>query len=447
MISAQSRLVRLLVAIGLVALMMALLLTWALFALWIRPSSTNAPTPAAPTAAALSTATASPQVSLAVNQEPAPQAAPPETAEVPAPPPDLGTPVTWIIDVSFVDEQYGWALGRSPDCATERICPIALSATRDGGETWHALQAPAAFQAGSIVPSGVEYLRFASRTHGWIYGPALFSTNDGGETWIEHPREGDIVTLEAVGRSVWAIERVCSYLDPGDCNLRLLVFSEHNQSWELAMVQPPISGEGAWLVRADRQHAWIVHEAGIATTRDGRASWEALANPCQDTTPWITRLVAYDHNNLWLLCNGAGSDGTMAKGIYISGDGGKQWDIVAATGFPPDTHTLDNLPTEGYPNDLAVPDAEVAFLAILDSGLFGTNDGGRTWYDALTDMEQRDVFDEAGSVWRVLFTDEQHGWAVGNIWGDGTSEPEQVLLRTVDGGNVWQITTHVPLGQ
>ncbi len=358
----------------------------------------------------------------------------------PAPPTTL--PVTWIIDLTFVDATHGWVLGRSAECTTERLCPIALSATIDGGRTWQSIPAPEAYQAGSIAPNGVEFVRFANHTHGWLFGSALFSTHDGGQSWTQHPLEGEIIALEPVGNSVWAIERICSNTALDDCALRLLVSSDQHQTWEAALVQPPLQGQGARIVRADTQHAWIIHEGGIVATSDGRASWQETTSPCAIEQTWITRMVALDSQNLWMLCSGSSTPDVTEKLLYTSTDGGKEWNLTAATSKPQVTG-LNNLPAAGYPNDLAVTSSEQAFLAILSHPLLRTSDGGATWQQIPAQSQDIDALAEGGGVWRVLFADALHGWAVGNRWNARTETLEQQILRTTDGGIDWAVVAQV----
>lgn len=341
------------------------------------------------------------------------------------------SPVTYVLDLDFVDAAYGWAFGHSLYCGHEHLCPIALSATTDGGKTWQALPAPDTVQAGSIVPGGVQALRFASRRHGWLFGPGLFATSDGGLTWTDQQPEGEIIALEPAGDAVWAIERLCSNTRRSTCELRLLVATITEQVWQPADMQPALQGEGGQLVRADERQAWIIHEGGIAATGDGGQSWQALPpHPCTDMR--ITELAAHD-GRLWLLCNGAAADGWMAKYLYTSADGGESWHLLAAAPLKPGAE-LDNLPTFGYPNDLAIASAERAFIALVMDTLYGTADGGTTWQPVIPQQESSPG--ESG-VSHVLFADEQHGWALA---GD-------MLFGTTDGGTTWQIIAQAPLGK
>lgn len=409
-------------------------------------SATSLPEPS-PTAIPLPTVTPVAQQRMPDIADPLqpgdPRRLPATTPNTPLPVHQPGTtqqtlsPVTWVLDIAFVDAKYGWALGRSVFCEQQRECPVAMSATRDGGHNWHAIPAPATFQAGSIVPGGVSSLRFASRSHGWAFGKSLFATRDGGQNWIQQRHNGEIIALEPAGMSVWAIERICSNTEPGICELTLLAASLDEDTWQPLALQPPLEGAGAHLVRADTQHAWITHTGGLVATHDGGQTWHSLDVPCGTHYPAITELVAHDSRTLWLLCNGESADNLMSKLLYTSADGGEQWQLIAAALFAPHEGDLNNLPLTGYPNDLAVPSAAHAFIALARSTLIGTRDGGQTWHAAINDERYTANFAAGSGVWRVLFADAQHGWSVA----------EELIFRSTDGGESWSVVAQMPLGK
>lgn len=349
--------------------------------------------------------------------------------------------VAWILDIAFIDERYGWVLGRSTDCGLQRICPVAMSMTRDGGETWHAIPAPATYQSGSIAPGGVEHIRFANRSDGWAFGPSLFSTHDGGLTWKEYPRMGEIVALEVTGRSVWAIERTCADVPPDACNLSLLVSTIDDQEWQPAPVQPALQNDGLQLVRPSEQQAWILHRGVLFKTDDGGMNWTRHIIPCGGTHPQMPQISSIDAQNLALLCTGSGSEAMIPSLLYISSNGGEEWQLASEIHLP-----LDN-PQETHQalNDFAMPSPDRAFIAMARSTLFSTTDNGTTWNMAIT-AEDMSALEEGGGVWRVYFADEQHGWSIANIWNEQTETVDQVLYHTDNGGENWKIAAHMPLG-
>jgi photosystem II stability/assembly factor-like uncharacterized protein len=296
-------------------------------------------------------------------------------------------------------------------------------------------------QAGSIVPGGVERLRFVNRREGWLFRPGLFSTHNGGQSWTEHQLDGEVVTLAATAESVWLIERRCSPTRPDLCELLLMVTASDGSVWHPAQVQPPLQGNMAHLVRSGEHHAWIMHADGLAATHDGGKSWSTLALPCQTQQSQVAAaLAASSSSELWLLCHGERVGSSMAKYLYSSGNGGQQWDLTAAAPLIPDDAPINNLPLAGFANDLAVTSASRIFLAVVRNTLFASSDGGQSWSAAIAPRPAWD-FAEAGGIWRVVFADSLHGWAV------GTALADQFVFRTSDGGSAWDIVARLPLGE
>jgi len=223
----------------------------------------------------------------------------------------------------------------------------------------------------------------------------------------------------------------------------------------------------------DANTGWAVGAAGtVLKTTDGGTSWVAQIpspNNCAGFSPYgsgcnLTGVNFVDANNGWVV----GDYGT----IWHTINGGSSW--TAQTLSNPLNYTnLKNVNFFNTSNGLAV-----------GSGYsFGTVNGGSTWtqitgisssnyndqlasvrmIDANTAFavgEQGAVYKitQAGGVWTatqqalsggtpitsanlqsVYFTDANHGFAIGSINNSGR------LLRTVDGGVNWQLSSTVPV--
>src|ERR1039457_4969901 len=108
-----------------------------------------------------------------------PPPTPPVVVSLPTPsPPSAGK---FIVDLTWVSDQTGWALS-AVECASG-LCP-ELASTIDGGKTWRQLPSPPALiQSGTVDCSKtdcISHVRFASTMFGYLYGPALLVTSDGG---------------------------------------------------------------------------------------------------------------------------------------------------------------------------------------------------------------------------------------------------------------------------
>src|SRR5258708_24996214 len=86
---------------------------------------------------------------------------------------------SFLMDLTWVSDQRGWALAAAP-CALG-LCP-QVAATHDGGRTWTTLPAPP-----GITRILVSNIRFATISVGYLFGPALYQTDDGGRSWHRVP--------------------------------------------------------------------------------------------------------------------------------------------------------------------------------------------------------------------------------------------------------------------
>lgn len=111
-------------------------------------------------------------------------------------------------DLTFVDEQHGWALGYD-HCPAGGFCLI-VKRTQDGGHTWRSVGGPAGVgpppngvpctDLGDAGPC-VDRILFADVNTGYLWsGRSVYLTRDGGQTWTA--RQGSAASLVATATSV-----------------------------------------------------------------------------------------------------------------------------------------------------------------------------------------------------------------------------------------------------
>jgi photosystem II stability/assembly factor-like uncharacterized protein len=267
-------------------------------------------------------------------------------------------------------------------------------------------------------------LRFISPQDGWLLGEStMLVTRDGGATWAVDDQLHDVMALEAVDESVWAIEGHCESHD--QCSRVFLVSDDFGHTWQPAPTQPVLPGYGARLVRAGLQDAWISTGGGelpkyLFGTHDGGTTWHELTVPCQN---WNTQLAAVDASHLWFLCGSLPGGRTELKWLYASADGGTEWQLVRETGRG-GLADLGNLPTVGHWVSFVATSPTRAFVGLYGDSLLVTTDGGQTWDCAVVP----DGPDSELGILQVVFADEQHGWATTST----------ALWRTRDGGDSWE---------
>lgn len=355
-------------------------------------------------------------------------------------PATAGRPPNWLMDFHFVDSEHGWALGTtcagSPTCST-----VVVTATTDGGRTWHSLGAPSALPGwrGDNGPLRVGSIRFADRKHGWVYGPAMFSTADGGRTWQKDRQGGNVVSFAIAGGSAWAIEGGC----PGDsskpCHYALYAEAVGGTGWQRVGPLPTVLSGRPWLARRGAKTGWILSTEVIRESRetstlvrtdDAGRSWRLLPSPCVGN-PFDGRVEAVSAHDLYAVCGGEPGAGNQLKSFAVSRDGGAHWRTIAGQADYRSRPRGSGLGVGGYLDGMSAPDKGNIWITLDRGTLIHSLDGGRRWRDAIP---LGIVNPGDGEVGPVQFVDPQHGWVAGQ------TALLPMIFRTTDGGQHWMRT-------
>ncbi len=357
-------------------------------------------------------------------------------------------------DFVFVDALHGWY--RYDYCADGQYgnagnCAPPLGATTDGGQSWRIV---------GTVPQKATRIGFTNAREGWAYGPGLYLTGDGGLTWQEaqslEPRGGggyEVVSATRLGNNLLALMRSC-LPDPVQqgvaCTLLPRASTDGGTTWRDVQGLPALQAQGGqlgsmslvpgsssstgqegwlitWSAEVVAQDGKVTTPSSLFITRDAGLNWHEQSNPpCAAEYSPTTLLAADRRKGLWLACGGQPGAGFQPKSVHRSPDEGKHWQLVSES-------KLGNGPKQGasgiggggYLSSLAVAAPEHAFVALQRGTLIETTDGGAKWSTAIP-------MPGDGSVGKVEFVDEQHGWWVtlGNFF------------RTTDGGKHWDELPH-----
>jgi len=144
-----------------------------------------------------------------------------------------------------VSLQIWWLLGSIP-CDVAQRCPEILRTT-DGGAHFEQLAVPDF----GWVPNGImdSGLRFADPSHGWIFGPGLWSTDDGGLTWIQQQVSGTVTDVEAADGEAYAL--LCPTGAASCPTMELLRTAEAGGSWSVVNLPAPLFGGSGLAVQGD----------------------------------------------------------------------------------------------------------------------------------------------------------------------------------------------------
>jgi photosystem II stability/assembly factor-like uncharacterized protein len=307
-----------------------------------------------------------------------------------------------IADTTWISDDAGWALTRS-----------SILQTIDGGLTWRSV---------ADAPASVTHIRFADARHGYLFGDSFFTTDDGGATWT-HSSSPPVVALEvAHGRAY----RLVSVGDgcPGPCDYELQSSVVGTSLW--ARVTTPDIGpgteaqllyDGPRLYIATYQSAMGSTERHLVRSVDSGATWQSSPNPCSlGVQDLLVQLAAAPGGFVAALCRHA-AGGTYVRASSDAGatfgpgrslpspfsaPGGGGAAIAAGTSTSivvvgidgANAHVVvshdvgaswaETLTVPGFTiNDgvsfLGFEDAQTGRVAIGDSRIWTTRDGGDTW--------------------------------------------------------------------
>jgi photosystem II stability/assembly factor-like uncharacterized protein len=173
---------------------------------------------------------------------------------------------------------------------------------------------------------------------------------------------------------------------------------------------------------------WIVGSTSgkhglIMKTTDGGGTWITQDSSFQKS--YATGVCFQDASRGWVVVSASYPD--TVGSIYRTIDGGARWQPVSD-------------PRIAWPNDVVFTDSLTGFVVGEYGAIVKTTDGGISWREVF-----RAGYSASGGkpaeepLRRIVFTDKNHGWAVGGISGVETK------VRTTDGGNTWQ-NSFIPMG-
>lgn len=312
--------------------------------------------------------------------------------------------------------------------------------TTDGGRTWTA--GPVAHTDDGRHPAQVATTQvdsvFASSSAGWAYGPSLFFTRDGGLTWHPEPaRPAGVGPVAVSGSSTWVTGYSCPSFR---CRPQLFETDRVGGPLTLLPGQPPRTREIDVLLRPSRAIAWLVTADGrgrqrLITTADDGRTWQSRRLPC-DASDMID-VSGVRPTALYLMCISPSlgmCSNCGARVLYRSSDNGAHWTRITPTPTPPfgpKTPAEFLQPVSGS-SLWAMSTTPIGAGTVLRSV-----DGGRIWQRVLGTPTH------PLAIETFYATTAQRAWFV-TMTTRGPRGLGFTVYRTTDGGRHWN-TSPLPI--
>jgi photosystem II stability/assembly factor-like uncharacterized protein len=351
--------------------------------------------------------------------------------------PPLQQPGPFLVDVSWIGNQAGWALAAA-ECSAHGLC-ARLYSTVDGGQHWQRLPDPpgclvAACNQGLSTAASISKITFATLSTGYLYGAGFYVTGDGGNTWTEVPAS-PVEDVETSGGAVYRLTYDHTGC-PGPCQRTLEVAPAGSSTWRRLLRLPPNPGNTTAAARVivqarDLYVPMYGNQAGGAGTAktvlfrslDGGTTWLQLADPCGQAELSEHDAVAFaaaENGFLASLCSARAGSGQEGPFVITSTDAGQNWGsrhvVPAAVG----------LIAAASANVLAVASPPISGYGPYTYRLLASANGGATWSTSISDPEVLAV-NAPGTAFLAFQDSKSARWI-----GDATA-----IWTTDDGGNHW----------
>lgn len=321
-------------------------------------------------------------------------------------------------------------------------CVARVGATDDSGATFPSLTSVASW--GCAGNATVSALAFDDHGDGFLYGPDLYVTHDAGASWQRVPQHGTVLSVEALGYSIWMLETTqfgSTEFAGRHYRLRLLESSDGGYTWTAVAVP---NGAFVWsgddvvpglLTRVSLTSAYVggvspevggrtEHRTPLYFTSNSGASWSNRSVPCLEVSGPM--LSVTPGGTAFFECASEPGAGTQQKDTYRSLNGGVTWQLRSGC---PNYRCTEGTPVNGYVSEIDAVSPRIVYLVGGRSPLERTTDGGIDWHVVEPQISSGD----AGGTSQVIFFSVSDGI----VLGDGGSSNVPTLYTTVDGGRRW----------
>ncbi len=315
--------------------------------------------------------------------------------------------------------------------------------TVDNGLTWKPLfdhENINAIGDVAVAPSDPNVL-WVGTGNGSYWGEGMYKSTDGGESWshvgledslyisriLVHPDDPDVVYAAAVGS--WVADNpqkgVFKTVDGGTSWTKsLAVTHDGYQVGAADIVMDPRDSDVLYASSWDRNSG---AGSGIYKTTNGGANWSKLAGGLPTGNLDRIGLDIYHSDADTVVAfiitpRSGGEDGNPANTVWLTDDGGDTWRRIS----PPDA----GLKGGSRFGQIRIDPNDDRRIYVLNTGVQGTFDGGRTWGRAIR------FGGDNQAMW--INPDNSDHILLGYDYG---------LAISFSGGSTWYHPDNLPLGQ
>ncbi len=360
-------------------------------------------------------------------------------------------PTERITDVAFFNPEKGYGVFTRQDGAG---CQDLVGPTTNGGVTFGPLVTVSLW----ICAKGdsANTLAFDDHGDGFLYGPGLYVTHNGGKTWSRNTQPGAVLSVEALGSSVWMVQARCPTSTVRACPLQLLESNDGGRTWSSsaapasALSNPYVDeAQGqTWLVRINQSSAYLLSnpvtnpegdadQAPLWFTADSGRSWFTRSIPCKIDGQSVVLSAAPD-GTLIAVCAGEPGAGEQMKSVLRSFNSGITWTVESycpLIGSAAEASCASETLNSGYLSEIDVVSANTVYLVGNRSALLVSRDGGASWQVVPS------IGDTSDGTQRVIFFNGLAGLVFGF---DPNKSDLPTLWVTRDGGTKWTAVVPQP---
>ncbi len=337
-----------------------------------------------------------------------------------------------LVSTAFASPQRGYGLFE-PQGGTR--CEAVAARTTDGGARFAPALPVTSWNCNNALPP-VTSIAADSAGDVFAYGPKLFIYRNATGKFVSSPQRGTVLSVSAVGRTVWMLLERCQGASPKSCPLDLVESVNGGRSWAAVKTQPPAATPGnpsllrtgsasGYVVSPDMNNTGKADSALLSYTSNGGRTWSHSRIPCGQDAMSVA-LARAPGGELVAVCSSEPTAGSEGKTTTLSHNGGRSWTkpvgcLLLGKACP------DSVLLDGYTSDIAAISAKTIYLIGARGPLLVTSDGGQRW------REVPSIGAFNNGVAQVVF----FGKSDGVVFGDDFATAAIEIWHTSDGGRSW----------